>query len=169
MVFDAQPTLTGTLLQLRPLQEDDYDDLYAVASDPLIWEQYPASDRYQAEVFQKFFRDAMESGGALLAIDNASGAVIGSSRYHGYNKRASEVEIGWTFLARSHWGGQYNGEMKRLMLQHAFQFVEAVIFLIGPENLRSQRAIEKIGGVRDGSRTDAAGMESWVFRIRAAK
>jgi RimJ/RimL family protein N-acetyltransferase len=169
MVFDAQPTLTGTLLQLRPLQEDDYDDLYAVASDPLIWEQHPASDRYQAEVFQKFFRDAMESGGALLAIDNASGAVIGSSRYHGYNKRASEVEIGWTFLARSHWGGQYNGEMKRLMLQHAFQFVEAVIFLIGPENLRSQRAIEKIGGVRDGSRTDAAGMESWVFRIRAAK
>jgi len=169
MVFDAQPTLTGTLLQLRPLQEDDYDDLYAVASDPLIWEQHPASDRYQAEVFQKFFRDAMESGGALLAIDNASGAVIGSSRYHGYNKRASEVEIGWTFLARSHWGGQYNGEMKRLMQQHAFQFVEAVIFLIGPENLRSQRAIEKIGGVRDGSRTDAAGMESWVFRIRAAK
>lgn len=169
MVFDAQPTLTGTLLQLRPLQEDDYDDLYAVASDPLIWEQHPASDRYQSEVFQKFFRDAMESGGALLAIDNTSGAVIGSSRYHGYNERASEVEIGWTFLARSHWGGLYNGEMKRLMLQHAFQFVDAVIFLIGPENLRSQRAVEKIGGVRDGSRTDAAGMESWLFRIRATE
>lgn len=169
MVFDAQPTLTGTLLQMRPLQEDDYGDLFAVASDPLIWEQHPKSDRYQAEVFQKFFQDAMESGGALLAIDNASGAVIGSSRYHGYNESASEVEIGWTFLSRSHWGGLYNGEMKRLMLQHAFQFVDAVIFLIGPENIRSQRAVEKIGGVRDGSRTDGSGMESWLFRIRVAE
>ncbi|MCR9233223.1 MAG: GNAT family N-acetyltransferase [bacterium] len=168
MVFEAQPTLTGRLLELRPLQEDDYDALFAVASDRLIWEQHPASDRYQPEVFQKFFRDAMESGGALLAIDQAIGAVIGSSRYHGYNGSASEVEIGWTFLARSHWGGQYNGEMKQLMLQHAFQFVDAVIFLIGPENIRSQRAVEKIGGVRDGSRTDGSGMESWLFRIRAA-
>ena len=168
MVFEAQPTLTGRLLELRPLQEDDYDALFAVASDRLIWEQHPASDRYQPEVFQKFFRDAMESGGALLAIDQATGAVIGSSRYHGYNESASEVEIGWTFLARSHWGGQFNGEMKQLMLQHAFQFVDSVIFLIGPENIRSQRAVEKIGGVRDGSRTDGSGMESWLFRIRAA-
>lgn len=167
MVFEAQPTLTGRLLELRPLQEDDYDALFAVASDRLIWEQHPASDRYQPEVFQKFFRDAMESGGALLAIDQATGTVIGSSRYHGYNGSASEVEIGWTFLARSHWGGQYNGEMKQLMLQHAFQFVDAVIFLIGPENIRSQRAVEKIGGVHDGSRTDGSGMESWLFRIRA--
>ncbi len=167
MSFDIQPTLTGRLVELRPLQEDDYDALFAVASDPLIWEQHPASDRYQPEVFQKFFRDAMESGGALLAIDQATGAVIGSSRYHGYNESVSEVEIGWTFLARSHWGGQYNGEMKQLMLQHAFQFVDSVIFLIGPENIRSQRAVEKIGGVRDGSRTDASGMESWLFRIHA--
>ncbi len=167
MSFDKQPTLTGRLLELRPLQENDYDALFAVASDRLIWEQHPASDRYQPEVFQKFFRDAMESGGALLAIDQATGTVIGSSRYHGYNGSASEVEIGWTFLARSHWGGQYNGEMKQLMLQHAFQFVDSVIFLIGPENIRSQRAVEKIGGVRDGSRTDGAGMESWLFRIRA--
>lgn len=167
MVFEAQPTLAGRLLELRPLREDDYDALFAVASDPLIWEQHPASDRYQPEVFQKFFRDAMESGGALLAIDQATGVVIGSSRYHGYNESASEVEIGWTFLARSHWGGQYNGEMKQLMLQHAFQFVDSVIFLIGPENIRSQRAVEKIGGVRDGSRTDGSGMESWLFRIRA--
>ncbi|MFI4849682.1 MAG: GNAT family N-acetyltransferase [Gimesia chilikensis] len=169
MNFDKQPTLTGRLLELRPLQEDDYDALFAVASDPLIWEQHPASDRYQPEVFQEFFRDAMESGGALLAMDQATGAVIGSSRYHGYNGSASEVEIGWTFLARSHWGGQFNGEMKQLMLQHAFQFVDSVIFLIGPENIRSQRAVEKIGGVRDGSRTDGSGMESWLFRIRAVE
>ena len=168
MIFDAQPTLRGDLLSLRPLLEDDYESLYAVASDPLIWEQHPASDRYQEDVFQTFFQDAMDSGGALLAIEKNSDQVIGSSRYHGLNAKASEVEIGWTFLARSHWGGRYNGEMKRLMLQHAFQYVESVIFLIGPENIRSQRAVERIGGVRDGSRTDASGMESWLYRIRAA-
>lgn len=169
MTFNAQPSLTGKLLQLRPLQTEDYADLYAVASDPLIWEQHPASDRYQTDVFQKFFQDALDSGGALLAIDNSTNTVIGSSRYHGYNEATSEVEIGWTFLARSHWGGLYNGEMKRLMLQHAFRYVESVIFLIGPENIRSQRAVEKIGGVHDGSRIDATGMESWLYRIRAAE
>ncbi|WP_339729123.1 GNAT family N-acetyltransferase [uncultured Gimesia sp.] len=168
MTFDAQPTLTGDLLQLRPLQIEDYNDLYAVASDPLIWEQHPASDRYEATVFQKFFQDALDSGGALIAVDNNTNGVIGSSRYHGYNEAASEVEIGWTFLARSHWGGLYNGEMKRLMLQHAFRYVDSVVFLIGPENWRSQRAVEKIGGVHDGSRKDPSGMESWLYRIRAA-
>ncbi|QDV51581.1 GNAT family N-acetyltransferase [Gimesia fumaroli] len=166
MAFDTQPTLIGDLLQLRPLQSDDYGSLNAVASDPLIWEQHPASDRYQQEVFQKFFQDAMDSGGALIAIDQKTNQVIGSSRYHGYNANASEIEIGWTFLARSHWGGQFNGEMKRLMLQHAFRFVESVLFLIGPENIRSQRAVEKIGGLRDGSRMDASGLESWLYRIR---
>tara|TARA_R110002111_G_scaffold258083_1_gene326855 strand:+ start:99492 stop:100010 length:519 start_codon:yes stop_codon:yes gene_type:complete len=169
MTFDKQPTLIGDLLQLRPLQEDDYTALYAVASDPLIWEQHPASNRYQTDVFQKFFQDALDSGGALIAIDHSADAVIGSSRYHGYDAAASEVEIGWTFLARSHWGGLYNGEMKRLMLQHAFRFADSVIFLIGPENLRSQRAVEKIGGIHDGSRHDAAGMESWLYRIRATE
>lgn len=168
MPFDAQPTLTGDLLQLRPLEPADYDSLFAVASDPLIWEQHPASDRYQSAVFQKFFQDALDSGGALLALDKNTNAVIGSSRYHGYNQAASEIEIGWTFLARSHWGGRFNGEMKHLMLTHAFQFVDSVIFLIGPENIRSQRAVQNIGATRDGSRFDASGEESWLYRICAS-
>jgi RimJ/RimL family protein N-acetyltransferase len=167
MPFDLQPTLKGDLLELRPLRADDFVTLFAVASDPLIWEQHPASDRYQEEVFRKFFRDALQSGGALVAIDK-DGRIIGSSRFHGYNAQKSEVEIGWTFLARSHWGGRYNGEMKRLMLQHAFQFVNSVVFLIGPNNLRSRRAVEKIGGVLVGSRPDATGRESVVYQITAA-
>ena len=168
MPFDLQPTLTGDLLALRPLRADDFDALHAVASDPLVWEQHPASDRYQEETFRAFFRDAMASGGALLATDSADGRVIGSSRYHAYDADKSEVEIGWTFLARSHWGGRYNGEMKRLMLQHAFRFVDRVVFLVGPNNLRSRRAVEKIGGVLVGSRTDATGRESVVYQITAA-
>ena len=168
MPFDRQPMLTGELLALRPLRPEDFDDLYAVASDPLLWKQHPARDRYQKDVFTAFFREAIESGGALVAIDAADGRVIGSSRFHGYDAEASVVEIGWTFLARSHWGGRYNGEMKRLMLRHAFLFVDGVIFVVGVRNLRSQRAVEKIGGVRIGSRTDANGRESVVFRLTAA-
>jgi len=115
-----------------------------------------------------FFREALESGGALIAIDTKNGQVIGSSRFHGYNKEESEIEIGWTFLARSHWGGIYNREMKQLMLRHAFKFVTSVIFLVGPQNFRSQRAMEKIGGIRVGSRPDASGRESFVYRIIAS-
>jgi squalene synthase HpnC len=165
--FDLQPVLQGELLQLRPLRPEDFDNLYAVASDPLIWEQHPAKDRYKEEVFRKLFRESVESGGALIAIDAKSGQIIGSSRFHGYDKEKSEIEIGWTFLARSHWGGAYNREMKQLMLRHAFRFVRSVIFLVGPQNFRSQRAIEKIGGVRVGSRADRDGRDSFMYRITA--
>jgi RimJ/RimL family protein N-acetyltransferase len=165
MPFDLQPILEGKLLELRPLRAEDFPDLYNVASDPLVWAQHPAKDRYLEDVFKLFFRDAMESGGALVALDSADGRVIGSSRFHGYDEEKSEIEIGWTFLARSHWGGHYNGEMKQLMLRHAFKFVERVIFLVGPQNLRSRRAVEKIGGVHVGSRTDANGRGSVVYQI----
>ena len=165
--MDRQPVLRGELLELRPLRADDWDALFAVAADPLIWEQHPASDRWREDVFREFFRVAMESGGALVAIDRRDGRIIGSSRYHGYDPAASEVEVGWSFLARSHWGGRYNSEMKRLMLQHAFASVERVVFIIGPENLRSRRAVEKIGGVLEGTRLDDTGRECVVYAIRA--
>jgi RimJ/RimL family protein N-acetyltransferase len=167
MSFELQPILKGEILGLRPLRSEDFHDLYAVASDPLIWKQHPVQDRYKEEVFRGFFRDALESGGALIAIDSQDGRVIGSSRFNGYDQEKSEIEIGWTFLARSHWGGVYNREMKQLMLSHAFRFVNSVIFLIGPGNMRSQKAMEKIGGVRVGSRTDSAGRVSLVYQITA--
>lgn len=163
--FDSQPVLNSDLVELRPLQEGDYDDLYAVASDPLIWEQHPVRNRHELETFRDFFRESLASGGALIVIDREARRVIGSSRFHGYDKEGSEVEIGWTFLARSYWGGRYNGEIKRLMLQHAFRFVHRVVFLIGPENIRSQRAVEKIGAVRAGSRPGPDGRDRYVYQI----
>ncbi|HZG67111.1 MAG TPA: GNAT family N-acetyltransferase [Herpetosiphonaceae bacterium] len=169
MSFDLQPYLKGELLELRPLRAEDFHDLYAVAADPLIWEQHPSIDRYKEEVFTVFFREALASGGALLALDSKDGKVIGSSRFHGYDQETSEVEIGWTFLARSHWGGIYNREMKQLMLQHAFRFVNSVIFVVHPDNVRSQRAVEKIGGVRVGPRLDGDGQERVVYRIIASR
>ena len=153
-------------MELRPLRPEDWAGLYAVASDPLIWEQHPAKERYKREVFEEFFRESIASGGALVAIDGQSNRIIGSSRFQGYDEANGEIEIGWTFLARSYWGGPYNGEMKRLMVGHAFKFVNRVVLLIGPQNLRSRRAVEKIGAIRVGLRPDAAGRESIVYEIR---
>jgi RimJ/RimL family protein N-acetyltransferase len=166
MPFDSQPTLTGKLLVARPLRATDHGALYAVASDPLIWEQHPERDRYKPVVFEKFFGESIESGGALIVHDAASQAVIGSSRYHRYDEALSEVEIGWTFFARSHWGGRYNGELKRLMLEHAFQFVESVILYVCPTNIRSLRAVQKVGGVREPGRDQP---ERLFYRIRSAQ
>lgn len=168
MSFEYQPILKGELVELRPLRSEDYDDLYAVAADPLIWEQHPVKNRHDRTGFHAFFHESLASGGALIAIDAKTQRLIGSSRFHGYNKERSEVEIGWTFLARSHWGGPYNREVKELMLQHAFRFVSRVMFLVGPQNMRSQRAVEKIGGVRVGSRPDAGGRDSYVYEITAS-
>ncbi len=122
MDFQLQPMLENELVVLRPLQPEDFEDLYAVASDPLIWEQHPQHDRWQRPVFVSFFQGALDSGGAFLAIDKSSGAVIGSTRFFGLDREKGCVEIGWTFLARSCWGGAYNRAIKTLLLNHAFRF-----------------------------------------------
>jgi N-acetyltransferase len=150
MSFDLQPHLKGEFIELRPLTPGDWNNLFAVASDPLIWEQHPESDRYKERVFKVFFREALESGGAFVVIDKKSQQIIGSTRYYGYDLEKSEIEIGWTFLARKYWGGRYNREMKKLMLAHAFKFVEGVVFFVGEKNIRSQKAMEKIGATRQG-------------------
>ena|ERR1700675_162224 len=92
MSFDLQPNLKGELIELRPLTPEDWDDLFAVASDPLIWEQHPESDRYKEDVFKIFFREAMESGGAFVIMDTKSQRIVGSTRFHGYAPEKSEIE-----------------------------------------------------------------------------
>ena len=164
MSVDLQPTLRGALLEMRPLRADDWDALYAAASDPLIWEQHPERLRYTEPVFREVFRVALASGSALVAIDLADGRVVGSSRYNDYNPASRTIEIGWSFLVRSHWGGRYNAEMKRLMLDHIFAFVDEVHFVIGPQNMRSQQAIQRLGGELLGMRT-VRGAENVVFRM----
>ncbi|PYL25295.1 MAG: N-acetyltransferase [Verrucomicrobia bacterium] len=150
MYFDLQPHLKGELIELRPLTPEDWNDLFAVASDPLIWVQHPERDRYKEEVFKIFFREALESGGAFVIIDTKGRRIIGSTRFYGYDPQKSEIEIGWTFLARKYWGGRYNRELKQLMLAHAFKFVENVVFFVGQSNVRSQKATERIGGIKSG-------------------
>lgn len=145
-LFDRQAVLEGELILLRPYRPEDYEALYAVASDPRIWEVHPAHDRWQEPVFRAFMADAVEKGGTLVAIDRTSGEMIGSSRFQALDVERSQVEIGWTFLVRKCWGGAYNREMKRLMLAQAFTGVERVVFHIGADNIRSRKACEAIGG-----------------------
>ena len=146
--FDLQPTLEDEILILKALKEEDLDDLYKVASDPMIWEQHPSKDRCRRDVFKLFFNDGIASGGAFAVIDKITGQIIGSTRFHSVKESENAIEIGWTFLARKYWGGRYNKAMKILMIDHAFQFLDNILFYIDENNLRSQRAVEKMGGKR---------------------
>lgn len=142
---DWQPTLDGERVLLRPTEPGDWRDMFAAASDPLIWAGHPAKDRYTEPTFRTYFDGALRSRGALTIIDKATGRIVGCSRYHDHDRELSRVEIGYTFLVRACWGGAVNGEVKRLMLAHAFRFVETVQFAVAQDNIRSRRACEKIG------------------------
>lgn len=166
MALDRQPMLEGELVSVRPLRDGDVDALWGISSDPLLWEQHPAKERATAEGFQQWFGDARASGGALTVIDRVDGKVIGTSRYDHYDPAASKVEIGWTFIARSHWGTPYNADLKRVMLDHAFGSVDTVLFRVHGENWRSQRAVEKLGAIRSATALDARGFgEVVIFRL----
>lgn len=145
--FDFQPTLVGPRVIIRPLAASDWAQLYAAAADPLIWELHPVPDRYKESVFREFFNSALASQSSFTFVNRRTEAIVGSSRYNGYDPDKREIEIGWTFLTREYWGAGYNGEIKRMMLDHAFNYVDAVFFLVGELNLRSRRAMEKLGGV----------------------
>ena len=147
MPFNLQPSLENQCIRLRPLRPEDFEPLYAVASDRLIWEQHPNPDRYQREVFANYFKGAMESGGAFLVTDARSAAIMGSSRYYDLDEASGSVAIGYTFIARQYWGGPSNRQLKTLMLDHAFKYVDRVIFKVGINNWRSRKAMEKLGGI----------------------
>ena len=166
MSVDLQPHLQGELIELRPLKPEDWDELFVVASDPLIWEQHPESNRHEREVFAIFFKEALESRGAFVVIERKNRQIIGSTRFYGYDREKSEMEVGWTFLARKYWGGRYNREMKDLLLAHAFQFVQRVVFFVGEDNVRSQKAMEKIGAIREGIVTRAYGTHPPALNVK---
>ena len=147
-MFELQPTLQNESVKLVPLKETNFEILYKAASDPLIWEQHPNKNRWQREVFQNFFNGAIESKGAFIIYDSKTNEDIGSSRFYDWNSEKSTVSIGYTFYVRSHWGGKYNPSAKHLMMEHAFKFVDSVIFHIGADNIRSQKAIERLGAVK---------------------
>ena len=150
MELNIQPLLENDKAILVPLQEDDFDMLYNVASDPKIWEQHPNKDRWKKEVFQNFFDGAMQSKGAFKIIDKATGEIAGSTRFYEYDKVADRIFIGYTFYATKYWGTGFNRSVKKLMLDYMFQFVSSVLFHIGANNTRSQIAIGRVGATKTG-------------------
>jgi RimJ/RimL family protein N-acetyltransferase len=148
MNFDLQPILENDLIKVVPLKEADFEALFAVASDPLIWVQHPNKDRYKRAVFENFFKGAIESRGAFIVYENETNKVVGSSRYYDLDESDSSVAVGYTFVAREFWGKGHNKVLKTLMFNHAFQFVDKVILHIGATNFRSQKSIEKLGAVK---------------------
>ena len=145
MKFDLQPRLENDFVILTPLKPEDYEALYKVASDRLIWEQHPVKNRCKPDGYNIFFKESITSKGAFLVTDKKTGEAIGSTRFNPLDGDPHKIEIGWSFLARPYWGGHYNRAVKTLMLDYSFNYVEDVIFYIGQENVRSQKAVEKIG------------------------
>lgn len=143
--FELQPTLENEVVKIQALKQSDFETLFSIASDPLIWEQHPNPDRYKRPVFETFFKGALESNAAFLVFDKQTGQAIGSSRYYKIDIEEKSLSIGYTFLAKDHWGGLYNPAIKSLMLNHAFTFFDKVILHIGANNIRSQKATEKLG------------------------
>ena len=171
MNIDWQPSgLIDGNVRLEPLREEHFEELYAVASDPLVWAQHPNPDRYRREVFRTFFDGAMASGGAFLIRAVDDGRAIGSSRFYEHDPEAGEVKVGYTFFARECWGRGVNPTVKRLMLAYAFRHVERVVFHVGAANIRSQKAMEAIGAVKVGEVDVAYHGESvkknFVYEIR---
>jgi len=147
--------LQNDLVSLKPLEWQDFEALYSVASDPLIWEQHPNSNRYQRPVFENYFQGAMESGGAFLISDKTNGKVVGSSRFYDHEPENKVLKIGYTFFARASWGKGHNQATKQLMMKHAFAFVDNIIFHVGENNTRSRIAMTRLGAQLIGMETVA--------------
>jgi len=147
-LVNLQPVLESESIQLIPLAERDFPDLYAAASDPAIWAQHPNKDRWQNEVFRTFFDGAMQSGGAFRIVDKVTGRTIGSTRFYDYIEKNKSIFIGYTFYSRECWGKGINPMVKAMMLGYIFQFVDHVYFHVGALNTRSQIAISRLGAVK---------------------
>jgi RimJ/RimL family protein N-acetyltransferase len=150
--MNLQPYLKNELIKLKPLSTNDFEVLFNIAADPDIWEQHPDNLRYERDVFQKYFDSAIESKGAFLIIDNNTNEIIGSSRYYDFDETKKEIAIGYTFISTKYWGTNYNKTKKKLMLDNAFRYVEKVLFHIGENNIRSQKAVKKLGAILIGKK-----------------
>jgi len=146
MNFSVQPELKNDKYQLVPLSQGDFEALYKVASDPKVWEQHPNKNRYEREVFENFFKGAIESKGAFKIVEKSSGNILGSTRFYDFDKVKKSIFIGYTFYGTESWGKGINPQIKKLMLDYIFQYVDTVHFHIGKENYRSQISLERLGG-----------------------
>lgn len=149
--------LQGKVVRLEPLERRHAADLLAAAADPAIWLYLPSPQPKSLEEVEAFIADAQSSAATgeqipFAVIDRADGRAVGSTRYLEIRPADKALEIGWTWYARAAQRTAINTECKLLLLRHAFedQGVLRVQFKTDGRNLRSQRAIERIGAVKEG-------------------
>lgn len=168
-MFDFKPVLVDDPVLIRPLCRDDFDALFRISSDPLLWEQHPAKERSTPEGFQKWFEEAMATNKALFIEDRKTGKAVGTSRYREVEEDPTVIEIGWTFISREFWGKGYNTAVKRRMMAHAFTRYEKILFFVDKQNFRSQKAVEKLGGKRiaapPGSSFEERAVRSFIYCV----
>lgn len=168
--MNLQPVLKDENVVLKPLSIDDFEKLYQVAGDPEVWAMHPNKERYKRPVFQNFFEGALASKGAFLVVDRKTQEVLGSTRFYEFNPDTKSVLIGYTFYGTKWWGKNINSTVKKLMLDYIFQEVDQVIFHVGKDNVRSVKAMTKLGAENTGEEEIAYYGEdsrtNIVFRIR---
>jgi len=142
-------SLSNELVILKPLTKEDFDHLYLIASDPHIWSQHPDVNRYTKEGFQEYFEKLLQTDEPYLILRKEDNSPIGATSFYQKNKQNKSLAIGYTFLIKSHWGGQYNKSIKKLMIDTAFSAYDKVIFHVREKNFRSQAALSKIGAVKE--------------------
>lgn len=171
--FDIQPVLENERVKLVPLKEGDFQKLFMAASDPLMWLQHPNKNRYKKSEFLNFFEGALQSKGAFVIYDKKTGDVIGSTRYYDYDEKNKSVLIGYTFFVLHCWGKGFNSEVKKMMLDHAFKYVDKVYFHVGAKNKRSQIAIERTGAIKVDEKEvnyhGEAGALNFIYELTASR
>lgn len=149
-------TLEGRFVRLEPLADRHVEELWAAGADPSIW-TYMAVTPTSLEDMRQIIASALEqqARGSQLpfaVIERTSGRAIGSTRYLDIRPRERGLEIGWTWYGIPWQGTVVNSECKLLLLRHAFEDLGCVRVCLKTDarNLRSQRAIERLGAVREG-------------------
>lgn len=165
--MNLQPILSNEEIILIPLVNEDFEALYYIASDKLLWEQHPNNDRYKKEVFEDFFKKAIESKGAFTIFEKTTNKIVGSTRFYDLEQESKSVFIGFTFIDRKFWGSSLNGKVKKLMIDYAFQFVDSVKFHVGETNYRSQKAVEKLGALKIGTiQKENSEIVNWIYELK---
>lgn len=165
--MNLQPILSNKEIVLIPLVNEDFEALFKIASDKLLWEQHPNNDRYKKEVFEDFFKKAIESKGAFTIFEKTTNKIVGSTRFYDLEQESKSVFIGFTFIDRKFWGSSLNGKVKKLMIDYAFQFVDSVKFHVGETNYRSQKAVEKLGALKIGTiQKENSEIVNWIYELK---
>lgn len=149
-------TLEGRWVRLEPLQRQHVDALAAISGDEEIWRyiSMPLATHSDVATFVERTLATAERGDEIpfVIIEKVTGTIVGSTRFMDIRREHRAVEIGSTWLGRAWWRTAINSESKYLLLRHLFDDVGClrVSLKTDARNLRSQRAIERLGAVREG-------------------